>query len=165
MASETKPVRERNGRTASPAARRQRPSPGFCHYVMAIEDWEWSLRFGLSDPRHGFAPFRDYRHLQLRGTLLRFSELKVPAVELTLLPDAKLERKDWSKGSPNGVGSLSLSMHLDRLLQGLLTLLADALAQVLTVPTAGRFKCPDEWRAPAPSARVDPPLLPADDVG
>jgi hypothetical protein len=61
---------------------------------------------------------------------------------VTLLPDARLGRKDWPEGSPNGVGSLSLNTNLDRLLQGLLMLPADALAQVLTVLTAGRLNMP-----------------------
>jgi hypothetical protein len=140
MASETKLVRERKGRAAIPATRRPRPPLMFCHYVVAIEGWEWSLSFGLGDPKYDPEPFRDYRHLQLRGTLLRPSQLKVSAVELTLLPDARLSRNDWPERSPNSVGSLSLNTNRERLLQGLLTLPADALAQVLTVLTAGRFK-------------------------
>jgi hypothetical protein len=140
MVSETKPVHAHKGRAATPGTRRQRPPPVFYHYVVAIESWEWGLSFGLGDPKYDFEPFRDYRHLQLRGTLLRPSQLKVPAVELTLLPDARLARKDWPENSPNGVGSLSLNTNRDRLLQGLLTLPTDALAQVLTVLAAGRFK-------------------------
>jgi hypothetical protein len=80
MASETKPVRERKGRAATSASRRRRSRPAFCHYVVAIEGWDWSLSFGLSDPRHDPEPFRDYRHLQLRGSLLRPSQLNVSAV-------------------------------------------------------------------------------------
>jgi hypothetical protein len=131
MASETKLVRERKGRAATPATRRQRPPLVSCHYVVAIEGWEWSLSFGLGDPKYDLEPFCDYRHLQLRGTLLRPSQLKVSAVELTLLTDARPARNDWPENSPNAVGSLSLNTKLDRLLQGLLTLPANALTQVL----------------------------------
>lgn len=44
------------------------------------------------------------------------------------------------EGPPTGVGPLSLNLNLDRPLQGLLSLPADALAPVLTMLAAGRLR-------------------------
>jgi hypothetical protein len=134
-----KPDRPRK-RRATTAARPRRHLPEITRYVVAIEGWDWSLSFGVNDVPKEAAPFNDYRHLQIRGTLVRPSNINARAVELTLIPDTRLGRNDWTDGTPAAVGSLNLNLNLERLLQGLLTLPADALAPVVTVLTAGRLK-------------------------
>jgi hypothetical protein len=69
-------------------------------------------------------PLMDFRHLQPRGRLLLPGQPNARAVELTLLPSARLGREDWPEGSPTGVGSLSLNTTLDRLPRGLIVLAA-----------------------------------------
>ena len=134
MPIDRQPVRTRQrGRSC-------RPPPEACRYLVAIEDWDWSLRFGVSDRRYQAQPFGDYRHLQIRGPLLRPHLATVRAVELTLLPETKLGSEDWPDGWPTGAGSLSLNPHLGHLLQGLLSFPADALAPILTMMATGRFK-------------------------
>ena len=139
MATDSKPTRTRQLRTTR--GRKLRPLlPEVCRYLVAIEDWDWSVSFGINDTHHQPEPFSDFRHLQISGPLTRPKLPTVRAVELTFLPEARLGPKDWPEGPPTGVGSLSLNLNLDRLLQGLLWLPADALAPVLTILAAGRFR-------------------------
>ena len=127
-------------RRATSVARVRRRVFDFTEYLVEIKEWDWSFSFGLADPRWEPKAYSDYRHLQIRGTLLYPVRMRGPAVELTLLPDAKMDKEDWPDGAPLGVGSLRVNHKLNRLLQGLLSCPADALAPILTMLTAGQFK-------------------------
>jgi len=65
---------------------------------VAIEGWDWSLSFGTNDTRHQPEPFNDFRHLQIRGPLVRPNLPTVRAVELTFLPETKPDNGTGRKG-------------------------------------------------------------------
>jgi hypothetical protein len=114
--------------------------PEIAWYVMPIADWNWTLSFGVTGGRRPSEPYTDFRHLQLRGTLLQPRRVNAKSVELTLMPDARLNRGDWPDSPRPPVGSLTLNLSLDRLLQGLLPMPADALEPVLVLLSADRVK-------------------------
>ncbi|MGD9668837.1 MAG: hypothetical protein AB7U75_07220 [Hyphomicrobiaceae bacterium] len=97
-------------------------------YVVRIEDWEWSLSFGVNNMSHRTDPYSDFRHLALRGKLLRPTSLKAETAELTLLPDPRLNWDQRQKDEPRCVGSLDL---YDGQLRRLLSLPSDALPSLL----------------------------------
>lgn len=117
MASATKTRRRR---------RREQDEPRT--YVVRIEDWEWSLSFGVNNMSHRTDPYSDFRHLALRGKLLRPTNLKAETAELTLLPDPRLNWDQRQEDDSRCVGSLDL---YDGQLRGLLSLPSDALPSVL----------------------------------
>jgi hypothetical protein len=59
-------------------------------YIIEIKDWDWEFSFGINAMKDRADPYLDFRHLELRGTLLRPSEIKTDKVELTFLPDRRL---------------------------------------------------------------------------
>ena len=118
--------------------RRKRARQETLHYVMEIQDWDWSFIFGVSpfkDKREG--PYSDYRHLELRGRLLRPARVKATTVEIAFLPDAALNETARKGETPQSAGSF----HLHRgALQFILPMPADALPSVLAMMIAGRFR-------------------------
>ncbi len=107
------------------------------YYVLEIKDWEWSFSFGVNPTKYGDGPYSDYRHLQLRGNLLRPTKVKALDVDWTFLPDRELNEDKRARHEPNAVGSLQLHRgHLT----GLLSIPSDALPSVLQMVIAGRFK-------------------------
>ncbi|MEZ5898509.1 MAG: hypothetical protein R3D51_03350 [Hyphomicrobiaceae bacterium] len=106
-------------------------------YVVRIEDWEWSLSFGVNTMSHRTDPYADFRHLVLRGKLLRPTNLKADTGELTLLPDPRLNWDQRQKDEPKCVGSLDL--YRGRL-TGLLSLPSDALPSLLQMLIGERLR-------------------------
>src|SRR5687767_3576162 len=104
-------------------------------YVMEIKDWDWSFHFGIAyRPEDG--PFGDYRHLHIRGTVVRPMDLKHRAVELTFIPHHEMNPGQSVKYEPKHVGTLDL-YHRD--LNGRFSMPADALPQVVDMLLANRF--------------------------
>ena len=125
-------------RSKAKAVRRKRRSEKL-YYVVEIEDWDWSFMFGVSpfkDRREG--PYSDYRHLELKGKLLRPASVKTSRVEIALLPDVHLNEPMRDRDQPRSAGSF----HIVRgFLQFTLPIPADALSDVLAMMVAGRFRC------------------------
>ena len=109
----------------------------FVFYVVEIESWDWSYSFGLTQTRHDDEPYMEYRHLTMKGKLLRPRKVKADAVEVTLLPDARLKEENRKQDEPRAVGSLSLGRGT---LQALLSLPMDALDSILQMLTADKFR-------------------------
>lgn len=106
-------------------------------YVVEIESWDWSYSFGLDESRHADEPYQEFRHLNVMGKLLRPQKVKADAVEVTLMPDARLKEESRKRDEPRAVGSLILSRGL---LQALLSFPADALEPVLQTLIAGKLR-------------------------
>ena len=77
-------------------------------YLVEIENWDWSYSFGINDPKHFDDPYSEYRHLQIVGRLLRPSSVTAQTVELTLIPDVRLNEINPRDVKPHAVGSLRL---------------------------------------------------------
>lgn len=88
--------------------RRRRPRDEPVYYVVEIADWEWNFMFGVSPLKDREGPYSDYRHLQLRGKLLRPAAIKAHEVELSFLPDRRLNEGERERDTPLSVGSLHL---------------------------------------------------------
>lgn len=106
-------------------------------YVVEITNREWGYSFGVNNVRHFDDPYLEFRHLNVRGKLLRPGGIKAETVELTFMPDKKLNEENRQHHEPKAVGSLSLNKGV---LQGLLPLPADALEPILQMLTADRFR-------------------------
>jgi hypothetical protein len=55
----------------------RRPKTDPVYYVVAIEDGDWGFWFGVSNMPERNGPYDDYRHLNLRGRLLRPAQIQV----------------------------------------------------------------------------------------
>lgn len=110
------------------STRRKPKPPSHVFYVTTIDDWDWSLSFGVGDVRSGEGAYHDFRHLLLRGRLLRPEDPKVREVEIWLLPDCQLNQENWPGSQPRAVGSVEI--YRGRF-KALLRLPANALAPTL----------------------------------
>jgi len=106
-------------------------------YVVEIETWDWSYSFGLDRTRYRDEPYGEYRHLEIKGKLVRPQQVKADSVEVTFLPDVRLKQEARGHDEPRCVGSL----HRDRgMLHALLSMPADALDPVLQMMITGRMR-------------------------
>ncbi|RXT40267.1 hypothetical protein [Bradyrhizobium betae] len=120
--------------------RRGRPELSTSYYILQITDWDWSYHFGVNAARHDDRRYSDYRHLLVRGEVLRPSKLrqKAEAVEVTFLPDVSQADLEQRGGEP----SLSVGywqVH-NKILTGGISMATDALGLVMQMLIAGRFK-------------------------
>jgi hypothetical protein len=107
------------------------------YYVVEIETWDWSYSFGLDKTRHRDEPYGEYRHLKIKGKLIRPQQIKTDSVEVTFLPDVRLKQEARGRDEPRCVGSL----HRERAaLHALLSMPADALEPILQMFIAGRMR-------------------------
>ena len=108
------------------------------YYVVEITDWDWSFSFGLGWRRDiDRGPYSDYRHLTVKGNLLRPLKSKAREVEISLLPSLQLNETERSKDEPNAVGSIDTHRGI---MKPLLSMPLDALDSVLQMLIANRFK-------------------------
>jgi hypothetical protein len=122
---------------------RRSKAPQLVFYIVQITGWDWSYSFGVSGAAYRDEKYSDFRHLEIRGTLLLPSKIKVETVELALLCDisrAELERKD--QPPPPAIGSLNIerSKSEGTRLRGYLSMPIDALGPVMQMLLADRFK-------------------------
>lgn len=111
--------------------------PDIQYYVVEIESWDWGFSFGIETSKHFPGPFSDYRHLEIRGRILRPKRLKPEEASLTFLPSASYNPDAQVLHNPPQVGTLNI---YGGLLQGLVSMPADALTQILLMLTAKHFK-------------------------
>lgn len=123
-----KPVRK--------AKQRRKPPDEFVDYVMAIEDWAWGYSFSLNSERQPIDPYDEFRHLQIRGRLLRPAGQTTNRAEISLLPTSDLEEKRRRDLHPIALGSLHVTQ--DTIL-GNIGIPRDALTPILQMLIAGRF--------------------------
>lgn len=131
MATEPKPTR------SAKKKRRRKAREEIVDYVVAIEDWDWGYSFSLNSERQPIDPYDEFRHMQVRGRLLRPAGQKTDRAEISLLPTRDLEGPQRRKLDPLALGSLNL-MH-DGIL-GNIGIPWDALTPILQMLIAGRFK-------------------------
>jgi len=137
----TRATTKNDGTVRKPAHRRKRrrgrPRDDPVYYVVEVAEWDWSLMFGISPRRDMDGPYSDYRHLNLRGRLVHPTQVKAREVELTLMPDRRLNEGERDRDEPQSCGSL----HLHRgHLRGLLPMPLDALPSVLQIACAERLR-------------------------
>lgn len=112
------------------------------YYVVEITSWEWDFSFGINKvPKLVEEPYADYRHLVVKGALLRPAAVKVKDVEITFVPrwwldparvsDAKYPRQ------PTDVGSIS---QQGSTIRGTFIMPADAIGPLLTMLVADRIR-------------------------
>lgn len=117
--------------------RRGRPRDDPVYYVVEVAEWDWSLMFGVNQRPDRDGPYSDYRHLNLHGNLLYPAQVKAREVEVTLMPDRRLNEGERERDQPHSVGS----MHLHRgYFQILLPMPLDALPSVLQIACADRLR-------------------------
>jgi hypothetical protein len=122
----------------------RRKTVEYAYYHVQITGWDWSYSFSTNVPKWDDQRFSDYRHLVVRGTVLRPRKIKAETAELWFLPS--VTREDFEPKhnvpAPRGVGSLSIegSKSEPLKLHGYLSMPEDALVPVLKMLIAGRFK-------------------------
>ena len=67
--------------------RRQSKALTPAYYHVEITEWDWDYSFGVNVQRYEDRRFADYRHLHIRGTVLRPRKIKVETVELIFIPN------------------------------------------------------------------------------
>jgi hypothetical protein len=102
-------------------------------YVIQVTDWNWDFHFGLS-PRPEWGDYADYRHIQIRGLVLKPTPLKGRQAEFTWVPGV-IDPKP--RKLPETVGVLSLYSGA---LSANLQMPIDAVPPVLQMLLADRYK-------------------------
>jgi hypothetical protein len=126
--------------------KKQRRSSAFqiAYYHVEITDWDWDYSFSANAMKNEDLCYADYRHLQIRGRVLRPRKSKAETAELIFFPKpglAELERqrddpRPISVGTMNMEGTKATGMRLT----GYISMPADALGPVLQMLIAGRYK-------------------------
>lgn len=139
-----------------PRSKRPRKIPQPAYYHVQITGWDWSYSFSANVPKYEQARFADYRHLLIRGTVLRPRKIEVDAAELFFIPTVKREdfEPKHDEPPPRGVGSLNIQGSKGEALRlvGYLSMPKDALSPVMQMLIADRFKYvlldgePMRWR-------------------
>jgi hypothetical protein len=114
-----------------------RPRIERIHHIVEIRGWKWDFMFGINDTSFLTGPYSDFRHLVIKGALLRPADIKAKEAELTLFPDRFLMESAYkSTDTPKPVGcvthrgiSYSANLHVP----------ADALNPILQMMIAGRY--------------------------
>lgn len=116
--------------------RRHKPSAEIVDYVVTIDDWDWGYSFSLNSERQPIDPYDEFRHLQVKGRLLRPAGQKTDRAEISLLPSSDLEEERRRDLHPIALGSLHITQ--DAIL-GNIGIPRDALTPILQMLIAGRF--------------------------
>lgn len=117
--------------------RRRTPPEEIVDYIVLIEDWDWGYSLSLNTERDAIDPYREFRHLQIRGRLLHPKGLKTNRVEITLLPSHEMLPKARKDRKPRCAGSLDV---YDDRIAGLVSIPIDALPPILQMLIADRFR-------------------------
>lgn len=117
-----------------------RPRVEAVHHVLKISDWDWDVIFGVRKSEHLHGPFDDFRHLRIRGSLLRPKKIAAKAVqpELIFFPEEGLTESGRDRiKNPRNVGMIeSRGKHY----HANLFFPADALGPILQMLIAGRYR-------------------------
>ena len=135
MAETDKTDKTKTGKS-KPKRRRVRPRTEVADYVLEIKDWNWDFSFGVNSMKDRDGPYHDFRHLQLRGTLLLPSKLKADGVEFYFMPEHSLNEDTRKDHEPKSVGSVS--RHKGKF-EASLWMPSDVLPAVLQMLIGERF--------------------------
>lgn len=107
-------------------------------YDIQIDEWDWSYSFGVTHKRRqGEGPYDDFRHLHLKGTLLRPPHIKSKNVAVIIIPDPALDPAQRSRNPRTAIGTMSAGRGE---LGALLSMPADGLTNLLVMLTASKFR-------------------------
>jgi hypothetical protein len=129
--AEKKPARRKK-------RRRVRPRNDPVSYIVEVTEWDWSFMFGAGASRLTEGTYSDYRHLNLRGNLIQPDQVKASEVEITVLPDRRLNEGDNHNGGGKPYCG-SLNLHRGHF-QALLPMPLDVLPCVLQMAVADRLR-------------------------
>ena len=104
-------------------------------HVIRIEVWNWDFMFGIDDTKFREGPYYDYRHLHLRGAILRPTDIKAREAEVTCFADTQLPGKSNEPIRP--VGFLS---HSGKDYSANLHMPYDVLPLILLMLTASKYR-------------------------
>jgi hypothetical protein len=126
-------------KTRSKKRRRGRPRDERVDHVIEFVDWEWNYMFGIDTTKGLLAgPYIDFRHLNIKGKILRPTSIKAPIADVTCFPDYRLSESDSrQKHEPKAVGYIS---HRGKDYRASLHLPADAFGLVLQMMIAGKYR-------------------------
>lgn len=120
---------------ARPETRKRRDEP--VTYDIRIETWDWSYSFGISHRREqGKDPYDDFRHLHLKGTLIRPTHIKSKIVTVIMLPDGAMDSERRLRNSPTAIGTISAGRGE---IGVLLSIPSNALTNLLVMLAADKF--------------------------
>ena len=131
MATEPKP---KPVRKAKP---RRKPREEFVDYIVEIDGWDWGYSFSLNMERQPIDPYHEFRHLQIKGRLLRPAGLKSDRAEISLLPTSDLEEERRKEFKPIALGSLGAGPDG---VSGNIGIPQDALTPILQMLIGGQFR-------------------------
>jgi hypothetical protein len=107
-------------------------------HVIRVENWTFDYMFGIDESKFRTGPYYDYRHLELRGAVLRpEGTIRAPQAQVTCYPDGGLtetEIKSIKEARPVGYvtrwgKTYSATLHVP----------ADAFPLVLQMLIAARY--------------------------
>jgi len=131
MASGTKATKPKRKKS------RRRPPEEFVDYVVEIDGWDWGYSFSLNTERQPIGPYDEFRHLQVRGRMLRPTGLPTGRAEITLLPSFDLDGDRRKDLRPIALGSLGLGQDG---ISGNIGIPWDALMPLLQMLIGDRLK-------------------------
>ncbi|MDI2073056.1 hypothetical protein [Bradyrhizobium sp. Mp27] len=85
---------------AKPKRQRRALHLGFQEYVLEITGWCWSYSLSSDLSRQRIEPYHEFRHLVIKGTMLKPTELRTDQVEVTQLPDRDLDEERRKNHEP-----------------------------------------------------------------
>jgi hypothetical protein len=113
------------------------PLSAAVHHILEIKDWDWAFSFGANEFGDIDGPYWDYRHLELRCTMLGPLTTKVAQASLHLLPMHDLDDTDARRAHNSNYDGI-LELRKKRL-TGSLYLPFDVLATALQMMISDRW--------------------------
>lgn len=105
-------------------------------YTVEITSWNWDFFFSVSKNTLKGAPYEDYRHLVVSGNFLAPEKLAGKPIEVTFLPDVKLNKGDAPLFPIRSAGHLTLP----RSAYAICHMPMDALPSVLQMLSVQMFR-------------------------
>lgn len=116
---------------------RKKPQNKVVFYVAEIESWDWGFLFGLAGRPREADPYHDFRHLTLKGKLLRPSKYEGQSIEMRCIPDPDLNAGAREERSPIAAGSIDI---YGGEMSALFGVPLDVLPSLLTMLTAEKLR-------------------------
>lgn len=115
------------------------------HYVMQIDNWDWSFSYGVNRISYFTDLYADYRHLNVSGKLLRPKKVAGDTIQITFVMNRSAEKLDLTQANPEvrkhldafGIGALHSRKGKS---ESVLPMPADALQPNLAMFIAGKMR-------------------------
>lgn len=123
--------------SGKPKNGRRRASAPSIWFVVAVESWQWGFSFGVEKRSERDDPYSDYRHLHVRGNVVKPTNTRAKYANVVFVPSQSLNQSDRADRIPLSVGHL----HSYRgVLDVDLSMPADVLPSLLAVFAADRVR-------------------------